>query len=55
MGKVTMNSRMDAAVAINSMQPIGSGSAGTIIKKGLVILFIYNIILPIFQITYYLW
>jgi len=32
MGKVTINSRMDAAVAMNSMQPIGSGSAGTIIK-----------------------
>jgi len=32
MGKVTINSMMDAAVAINSMQPIGSGSAGTIIK-----------------------
>lgn len=33
MGKVTINSRMDAAVAMNSMQPIGSGSAGTIIQK----------------------
>jgi hypothetical protein len=33
MGKVTINSKIEAAVAINSMQPIGSGSAETIIKK----------------------
>jgi hypothetical protein len=54
MGKVTINSTMDNAVAINSMQPIGSGSAGTIIKKRLVILFIYGLflILIIFQIIY---
>jgi hypothetical protein len=32
MGKVTMNSKMEAAVAINSMQPIGSGSAETTIR-----------------------
>jgi hypothetical protein len=35
MGKVTMKSKMEAAVAINSMQPIGSGSAETIIRERL--------------------
>jgi hypothetical protein len=54
MGKVTINSRMDAAVAINSMQPIGSGSAGTITNKRLIILLIYGLFttLLIFQIIY---
>jgi hypothetical protein len=44
MGKVTINSRIDAAVAMNSMQPIGSGSAGTNHKnRRLVIGFIYDL------------
>jgi hypothetical protein len=43
-GKVTINRMMEQAVAMNSMQPIGSGSAGTIIKKRmLVTLFIWNL------------
>jgi hypothetical protein len=33
MGKVTINSKMEAAVAMNSMQPIGSGSAETTRKR----------------------
>jgi hypothetical protein len=35
MGKVTINNMMEAAVAMNSMQPIGSGSAETIIREWL--------------------
>jgi hypothetical protein len=35
MGKVTINSKMEAAVAMNSIKPIGSGSAETSIRKSL--------------------
>jgi hypothetical protein len=34
-GKVTINSKMEAAVATNSIKPIGSGSAETIIRERL--------------------
>ena len=55
MGKVTINSRMDAAVAMNSMQPIGSGSAGTNHKnRRLVIGFIYRFIYSTTNISNYI-
>ena len=39
MGNVTINNRMEAAVAMNSIQPIGSGSAETIKNKLLQIVY----------------